>query len=83
MTIFRDVMESSPFTNPWYQEMLRVSMSMDPKSRVLHPMMAQIGNAGGTVLSRIYLREVDLDKGLRELGAAVRDVMKQAPAPKS
>ncbi|MEM2927524.1 MAG: ABC transporter substrate-binding protein [Nitrososphaerota archaeon] len=82
MTIFRDVMESPPFTNPWYQQMLKVSMDMDPISRVVHPMMAQVSNAGGTVLSRIYLREVDLDRGLRELGTAVRDAMKQAPAPK-
>jgi ABC-type glycerol-3-phosphate transport system substrate-binding protein len=83
LTIFKDVMESPPFTNPWYQKMLKVSESMVPKSRVVHPLMGEVGNAGGTVLSRIYLKEVDLDAGVKELGAAVREAMKRAPAPKS
>ncbi|MEM2154118.1 MAG: ABC transporter substrate-binding protein [Nitrososphaeria archaeon] len=83
LTIFKDVMESEPFTNPWYQKFLKVCESQDPVSRVRHPLMAQIGNAGGTVLSRIYLKEVDLDTGVRQLGTAVREEMKKAPAPKS
>jgi len=83
LTIFKDVMEAPPFTNPWYQKFLKVCESQDPKSRVFHPRLAQIGNAGGTVLSRIFLREVDLDTGVRQLGTAVREEMEKAPAPKS
>jgi hypothetical protein len=45
--------------------------------------MGQINVAGGKILSQIYLKEVDLDEGLRMMGTAIREIITQIPAPKS
>jgi ABC-type glycerol-3-phosphate transport system substrate-binding protein len=82
-TPFVDVMNSPPFDNPWYQKLIEVTLPSEPDCLLLHPLMGQINVAGGKILSQIYLKEVDLDEGLRMMGTAIREIITQIPAPKS
>jgi|YelNatPaOPRAMG01_1025707.scaffolds.fasta_scaffold10188_9 ABC-type glycerol-3-phosphate transport system substrate-binding protein len=80
-TSFIDVMNSPPFNNAWYQQLLKVTLPSEPDCLILHPLMGQINVPGGKILSQIFLKELDLDTGLKQLGSSLREIINQVPAP--
>ena len=78
---YRDIINEKPFNLPMYKKLTELTKT--GTSRLLHPLMAMIMYDGGKVLSRIFLKEIEVDKGLKELARVVLEHANKVPAPKA
>ena len=66
---FKDIVNDPPFNSPFYQKLTELMKT--GTSRLFHPLAATIAYDGGTVLSRIFNREISPEDGLNELARVV------------
>jgi|GEM_PF-1964269 len=78
---YKDLVYKSPFDIPMYKKLTKLTETST--SALLHPYIGALEDAGGRVLSRMYMKEIGVDEGLKELARAVLEVANRIPPPKA
>uniref|UniRef100_A0A7C2VHL9 Extracellular solute-binding protein n=1 Tax=Ignisphaera aggregans TaxID=334771 RepID=A0A7C2VHL9_9CREN len=74
---WRDIVNEPPFDQLIFQQILEIAKTGE--SRVIHPRSGSLFATGGEVLSRIYLKELSIEDGLRELEKALLEAANEVP----